>query len=453
MRIIQIVICLQLVAFLIACNKKGYLDTKPSTSVFMPNTPEDLQGLLDNPTVFGFGPYLNTISADEFFYSDHFIDDQSSEAKAYTWQDKIFSDKEEVWDWNGFYTQIYYCNIALEGVEKGLSNKVLINQYNLVRGDAYFKRAIAFYNLAQSFCRPYDTVTSDTDLGVPIRLTTDNQETLSRGTVKATYDQIISDLNKAIPLLPDKLNNKFRNRGSQPAAWAMLARTYLSMRDYQEAAQAAEQSRNLYDSLINFYELDPNIPIPFSPTNKETLYQMKMPAGNFIPAFLNGAAYINTNLISLYAPEDLRKTFFFSKSTPYIKSSFNGEIYPFCGLAIDEVYLILAESYIKLGQTALGIDVLNKLMITRWQKNKYFPYSESNADKARLIVLTERQKELLFRGQRWSDIRRLNKEGFKIDLIRTLNGTTYNLKYNEFDKFVLPLPGSVLAFGYKPNPR
>jgi starch-binding outer membrane protein, SusD/RagB family len=454
MKLIQIISGLFFVCLSTACHKEVNIETKPSSRIFIPGSPDELQGLLDNSSVFGFGAYLSTISADEFIYTDNMIGNLSSEKKAYTWQDKMFDEKEEVSDWNSFFTQIYYSNVVLEGVQKGrLENKENETQFNLVQGDALFKRAIAYFTLAQMFCRPYDTQTSPNDPGIPLRLTSDNKETLSRGTVKETYNQILADLNTALPLLPTKLNNKFRNRGSQPAAWAMIARTYLSMRDYPNAAKAAESCLNLYDSLIDFNEINSSTSVPFTSTNKETLYQIKMPVGNFIPALRSGLGYINPNLLSLYASEDLRQLFFFNKFIPYLKSSFSGDIYPFSGLANDEVYLILAESYIATGQTIQGLSVLNKLLRTRWEKGKFIPYADTTTYKARQAVLSERQKELLFRGQRWSDLRRLNKEGFKIDLERTVNGVTYHLRHNEYDRFVLPLPENILKYGYAQNIR
>ena len=81
------------------------------------------------------------------------------------------------------------------------------------------------------------STTAKTDLGIPLRLTTDPKEYLFRSTVQQTYDKIISDIQMAIPLLPSTLDTLHLNRASQPAAYAMLARVYLSMSAYREARE------------------------------------------------------------------------------------------------------------------------------------------------------------------------------------------------------------------------
>ncbi|HEY0177744.1 MAG TPA: RagB/SusD family nutrient uptake outer membrane protein, partial [Pedobacter sp.] len=69
------------------------------------------------------------------------------------------------------------------------------------------------------------------------------------------------------------------------------------------------------------------------------------------------------------------------------------------------------------------------------------------------IVLQERRKELIMRGIRWMDIKRLNKEGANITLTRKLNGNVYTLPANDL-RFALPIPDDVIAFsGMKQNLR
>ena len=437
---------------LTGCHKKEYLATQSSSNVFEPTSAEDLQGLLDNQ-IFGYGPYLNTILSDEFYYTNALYNSLGSEARVHTWQDNIFDATEAVPDWDGPFNQVYYCNMALEGVAKLTVTNTNQTQLDLVEGDGLFKRAIAVYNIAQLFARPYNAATAKMDLGIPLRLTTDSKEKLSRGTVQATYDKIIADLVTAIPLLPVRPNPKFRNRGSQPAAWAMLARVHLSMGNYKDAATSADTCLKLYDSLIDYNDIDITAPFPFGTLNKETLYQSKVPARNYPLALWYGTALIEPRLLQLYQPGDLRQYIFFNKSAPYLKGSYSGEILPFNGIALDEVYLVLAESYVKTGELNKGINILNKLLATRWLKGQYTPYTSVSAESAWLAILEERQKELPFRNIRWTDIRRLNTAGLQIDLLRNVAGTRYTISHTETDKFVLPLPGNVLTYGYPQNPR
>lgn len=69
------------------------------------------------------------------------------------------------------------------------------------------------------------------------------------------------------------------------------------------------------------------------------------------------------------------------------------------------------------------------------------------------IILNERRKELLFRGLRWIDIKRLNKEGADISIKRRIEGKDYILTANE-NRFALPLPMDIIAeTGMPQNPK
>ncbi len=73
------------------------------------------------------------------------------------------------------------------------------------------------------------------------------------------------------------------------------------------------------------------------------------------------------------------------------------------------------------------------------------PYSvliAIDAEEAKVKVLQERRKELIFRGTRWSDLRRLNLEGAGIGLNRIINGVTYTLPPNDA-RWVMLIPREV----------
>jgi len=70
------------------------------------------------------------------------------------------------------------------------------------------------------------------------------------------------------------------------------------------------------------------------------------------------------------------------------------------------------------------------------------------------LVLKERRKELVFRGLRWTDIRRLNQATPSIILKRRVNGKEDSLMPGD-KRFVLPIPPDVIAFNsdMPQNPR
>jgi hypothetical protein len=363
-----------------------------------------------------------------------------------------------VQDWDIPYSQVFYANVVLEGLEKIMPDSSSQVQWNTLEGEALFTRAFAFFNLAELFAPPYDSVTAVTDMGIPLRDTADINVKSVRATVKQTYDQILGDLRIAANLLPAAIPVNNLNRPSRLAAQALLARIYLSVGDYNDADNYADSVLQTYSALVDYNSLDTSVNFPVSKNMPEILYQ-----ANFLSAtdVLEGLIYpscrIDTMLLSAYAPNDLRRPIYYKQllgNSYYLKGSYAGTIFPFSGLATDELYLIRAECNARIGLTGNALNDLNSLMVKRLFTGTFTGYSVLNAGAALDTILAERRKELAFRGIRWSDLRRLNKEGGNIKLTRNLNDTTYTLTPNS-NLYTLPIPPDVLSFnpGMKQNPR
>lgn len=96
-----------------------------------------------------------------------------------------------------------------------------------------------------------------------------------------------------------------------------------------------------------------------------------------------------------------------------------------------------------------GIKVLNTFLITR--HNVYTPILVNSAPEALEIALLERRKELLLRGVRWTDLRRLNLDkSTQKTLYRNLNGMDYTLMPNSAN-YVLPIPPNVIELTNMPQ--
>ncbi len=210
------------------------------------------------------------------------------------------------------------------------------------------------------------------------------------------------------------------------------------MSDYGNARKFSEKVVNESPFLLDFNTLTPanapNLP-PFL-NNPEILYFNSAMGTN-----LTGAAFIiaDSNLYASYADNDLRKSVFFVKSIagPIGTVRFKGSYYNnvnasvFYGLTTDEMYLILAESLVRSNLVNEGLAVLNFLIRKRYIIGSFQDYDTQDKDEALGIVLNERRKELVFRGQRWMDIRRLNLEGRNIEIRRLIDGNTYILPPND----------------------
>lgn len=83
----------------------------------------------------------------------------------------------------------------------------------------------------------------------------------------------------------------------------------------------------------------------------------------------------------------------------------------------------------------------------------YIPITAGSSDEASQLILQERRKELLFRGLRWIDIKRLNKEGAGIVLKRKVGEDLYQLSPNE-NKYALPLTTDIITLArLEQNPQ
>ena len=78
--------------------------------------------------------------------------------------------------------------------------------------------------------------------GIVIDLKSDPNEAIGRSTVKIAYDQIVKDLETAIPLLEVRPSAE-KWRMDKNAAYAILARTYLDMENWAKAASNANLAR------------------------------------------------------------------------------------------------------------------------------------------------------------------------------------------------------------------
>jgi len=442
----------------VGCNKT-FLDQKPSTGLLIPNTMTVFQELLDNTQVMNISPGLGEVSADNYFLTyTTWVNLDTKEYNAYIWAKDLYEGQGLVTDWDIPYQQVFYANTVLQGLAGIPIDTTNQAQWNMLEGAALFTRAFAFFNIAGLFAEPFDSATAATDPGIPIRLTPDINAKTTRSTVQASYTQLLNDLHEAVGLLPAAIPFANLNRPSRLAAQALLARIYLSVGDYVDAGLYADSVLRVYSFLLDYNDIpDTSSLIPFKNNMPEVLYQSNFPlTGNVLEGIICSGCLIDTNLLFSYAPSDLRRPVYYTQEmsdTFTLKGSYSGTVFPFAGLATDELYLIRAECRARAGQTMNALNDLDSLLTHRWRTGTFTGYPIVSAAEALDTILVERRKELAFRGLRWSDLRRLNKEGWGITLFRNINGEVDSLLSNS-NLYTLPIPPDVLQLsGIMQNPR
>jgi len=441
-RILWMLPSLLFVISFLSCKK--YLDKKSDDTLVSPQTLNDFQGLLDDITIMN----VNTPSRGEASSDDYFIIKATFDTRpplyqdAYTWTpDEYFFQN----DWSLNYNPVYNANLCLEGLDKIQKTTANESQWDNIKGSAFFFRAYSFLNLCWIYAKAYDSQTYNNDLGIAIRLSSDFNIPSVRASVKESYDQVIFDAKEAILYLQDNPQNIMRP--SKTAAYGLLARAYLSMREYDSAGKYANKALQQKADLLDYNntgEVDVTASVPFKPYNKEIIFYSEMNTNVYVHSTTK--SFIDTVLYSYYSDNDLRKTAFFSPSGGYEKykgSYLANTNHCFTGIATDELYLIRAECSARAANKEAALADLNALLINRYKTGTFLPVTASSPQEALATVLLERRKELTMRGVRWIDIKRLNKEEAGIVLKRIVGDKVYTLEPND-DRYALPLPADII---------
>lgn len=440
-----------------SCSK--YVDVKRSSSQSFIETANDCQLLLDNYTVFNTG-YLadGEISADDYYIDDNTYSSgiiSIEDLTFYTWQNNAI--RAASTNWTNMYNKIYQTNLVLEALAKldGKEDPAIIAN---LRGSALFLRAYTLWDLAQLYAKPY-TPANLSEPGLPVHLKSDVNDTPGRGTVQDTYSSIVQDLTEAATSL--NATSSVSSRPNKVAAYAMLARVYLSMGDYPNALTSAGSALQLKSDLINFNTLSATSSTPFARFNAEVIFHSIILSNSLLSpgSATSNNAKINAAFVNGFASNDLRKTILFKVNSGVNAGSFRftGNYEPatsatlFNGLAVDELYLTRAECYARTGNATNAMADLNTLLRTRWVTGTYVDMTATSADDALSKVITERRKGLIMRMLRWTDLRRLNPDSrFASNATRTNTGTTYTLPAND-PRFTLLIPQEVITFAGIPQ--
>ena len=449
---INLLLTIILTMGLFSCTK--YLDEKPDQKLAVPESLSDLQALMDNYSVQNnIGIVAAEASSDDYYLSYTDWSGMTDDLKRmYTWEkDYLINQDGNGNEWYNAYSGIYFANTVLENLGKITIAAGDSAKWKELKGEAYFYRGSFFFNTVSVWSLAYDEKTATTDLGIPLRLSANFNETSVRASVEQSYRQVLQDLKASIPYLP--ANTITPMRPVKAAAYGLLARAYLQMRRYTEAGLYADSSLQVNSRLLDYNSLSTTASYPISQFNTEVVWEGLMQSPSLISM---SNAKIDSALYLSYEASDLRKVIYFKSNndgTYAFKGSYDGTSSLFNGVAIDEMYLTRAESRVRNNNTAGVVSDLNTLLQKRYKTGTYTNYAETDAAKVLQKILTERRKELLMRDLRWMDIKRLNKEGYTITLKRILNGITYELPPNDL-RYALPIPEDVIALsGMQPNPR
>ena len=139
--------------------------------------------------------------------------------------------------WKALSMGVYYSNVALDGVNKyrSLVTDSEIQTLNNYEGESLFFRAYYRWHMLMLYGRP-----EMDGVGIPIinQLATNMEEMqVPRETTADSYQAIIDDLEKAVPLLAGQTDN---HRVTEWSAKAFLAKAYLFVDNKEKAKELLE---------------------------------------------------------------------------------------------------------------------------------------------------------------------------------------------------------------------
>ena len=321
-------------------------------------------------------------------------------------------DTRDMWAIN--YWAIKNYNIFIQHVANFKGESDAEDAYaSVADGKAHFFRAASYLQLVRHFGKPYGN-SSSTDLAVPLVLKYDQTEKPARATVAEVYAQIKADLDIAASKLSGVAGKVGSLEPTIDAVNALYARYYIDIKDYANAASAAQKVINsnagytlasteeamdaeysndagtepimqlaatlaesgaaeVYDNVEN--DLVNDIYTRFSNDNKNGIYTNPY----YIPS---------KKLIESYEDNDLRLWFWYTNAVKCILggNDFTGKFFIFIKymgnpeltstgipnarhhikpFLIGEMYLIAAEANFRAGKTADAKTLLNTLQAAR----------------------------------------------------------------------------------------
>ena len=147
--------------------------------------------------------------------------------------------------WTYAYYTISWANNILNNLEGKSENNVSQQDWNNLKAEALFVRALCHFDLVITYAQPYTA--EPNSLGVPVILKTENGQP-ARNTVKEVYNQVVADLTEAEGLISDSYTRKDISDAaamvSKSAIQALLSRVYLYMGEWQNSADYATKVIN-----------------------------------------------------------------------------------------------------------------------------------------------------------------------------------------------------------------
>lgn len=391
------------------------LDIEPAQSISTDvalSTGENIENILigaysEAGEYVAYGGFL-PMFADLFGFSDQATWRGTFTQPREVFTKRIFVDNTLVRDiWMNAYEVINQSNLVLDHIEL-----VDEERQNTVSGEAYFLRALNYFDLVRLFAPQYEAGTQNDQPGVPLSLEGivdySGDLRIPRSSVEEVYAQVIADLQQAYDLLPPE-NSFFADKY---AAQALLARVYLQQGNYAAARDAADDviensGHSLNSTYAAAFNNDVDTPedvFAFQVTTQSGANELVVHYAEEEFGGRGGDITINQEYLDLFGADDERGSFVYANANGEpLTSKYTNQYGNIPLIRLAELYLIRAEANLREG-TAVGNTPAADVNILRERANAA-PLSDVTLED----ILEERELELLFEGHLVHDYTRTGR--------------------------------------------
>lgn len=441
-----------------SCN--DYLDIVPKGNK-IPTTLADYEALLRDEYTIGQTSISNALYLlNDYYVTVSNLNSPTLTRANYMWDesaDRILLNNADESTYYQLYAAISSCNLIIENVPS--ATEATDAQRAEVIAYAKVIRSLCYFVLTNYYADTYDATTANEKLSVPLITSANINAPSQQVTIQALYDFIIQGVEEAIDGgLPEQSMTVLHP--SLGAAYALLARVYLQMMNYEEALRyanlALEQNDQLYDwnayydahrTTIENPEDYTGLPTPTDYSYVENYY---FRCGNNSPNYTTNELNIPIERGERFEEGDARfmsrwKRYSENMDT-YYRGIGNG-YFNWGGLTTTEVYLIKAECLarqVQNGDFSEAMDVLNAIRQTRIRPEAYQPLTASTLSEAIGLIRRTKDNELIFSIVPFADARRFNLEGtYARAMTKTYDGETYTL-YPDSHLWTMPFPAGAI---------
>lgn len=450
---------------------EDFLD-EPPKGIVVPSSVEDYDKMLNAQTPHQINLYLDYADPDNGVKFQDLLTTVIVN-RSFGWSDFITTADATDENWDALYKSIYIDNEIINNIDFATTSSNEKFRDN-IKSAALADRAASYFFLVNMYAKHYNPSSASSDLGVPLLLINDLLQKKPRATVQEVYDQIISDLNEALPLAGDSFDTN-RSRSSKVGILGFFAKIHLYMGNFSEAEKYANDALNIYSNLYNFNSYGPINATADSPKiiprdfkdNEQYIWFKGPYFWNYRERF-----FYSNELKSLFdKSKDMRWRYYANdkdisgEQLPEGEYIYNIDItekeHDRCSLvSTPELFLIRAEARARNNNKIGAFEDLNYLRSFRYEAGTADLIAANYSNEECLQeVLDERRRELAFTTLNWYDLKRYQVEGRSV--------STYTREFNDgngfrtitlepgSNRYVYPIPPNVMLFNdlLEQNPR